>query len=1034
MINDILKNFETPPVNMYGAPFWAWNGKLEEKTLRQQIRTMKEMGMGGFFMHSRTGLATPYLEKEWFDAVSACIDEAEKQNMLAYLYDEDRWPSGAAGGIVTSDDRFKARKLFCTAEAVPLDGKSFASFALTLKDNIMISMRRLNEGESPAENEQKFNFYIKLMECSTWFNNAAYLDTMNPEAVKRFIEVTHDAYAERYQNKFSSSVPAMFTDEPCYIHGEVSSCLPWTDKIPEEFKKRFGYDLTDRIPELFFNTEYEVSEVRHDFYDLLGALFADNFFGLIAGWGDKHDLPLCGHLVGEDALSSQTLYIGSAMRCYEKMQIPGVDVLTEHWNIFNTVKQLSSAARQLGKKYRMSETYGCTGWDFPFFGHKAIGEWQYALGVNMRCLHLTWYSMAGEGKRDYPACFSDHSPWFKQYSFLENHFARLGAVLSEGEEIRDLLVIHPIESLWSVLVKDIPLDNASSDKRKIQPGRKVLDFFDSDVCNKLDQAHTDLTNLLLAENLDFDFGDEEMMSRLASTDGTIFRIGKAEYKQILIPELKTVRSSTLELLSRFKGRIYYLGEIPAFVDGRPSDKAAEYYKNFISAAWDELTDKISSEHRRVSVTDANNTEAETVFFRLADCGDSFTFFIVNTSMGFTSDQKNGIMVRDRLIPCPDLTVKLALPFRGNIAELDPSSGTKKAIPYDYIDGKYVFKTALDIIGSRLFVISDIFGKCDSVPAEPQLSAPEPLQKETSYACSCSEPNILVLDHASWETQNASSEKAEYILLLDDKLRAMMGEPPRGGKMEQPWHRKDNGIHKSMPIKLFYTFECTDIPDCEYYLTIENPEKFMIYINDVKLKQQKDGFYLDPAMVNLKFDSTLLKKGKNTLKLVCDSFDRFTELEAIFIRGDFGVDTNGRLTNPVSQLHIGDWCSQGLLNYAGNVTYFTEIDLKRAADIEFPQWRGSLIGLKIDDAEEIILAWAPFRNTIPPGKHRLSITVYGHRRNAMGPFYLNEKWPERTGPYQFKVYESTERQLVPCGLLQTPQLFFHTEKNLKKGLL
>ena len=41
----------------YGSiPFWSWNDRLEEEELRTQIRRMKELGMGGFFMHARGGL------------------------------------------------------------------------------------------------------------------------------------------------------------------------------------------------------------------------------------------------------------------------------------------------------------------------------------------------------------------------------------------------------------------------------------------------------------------------------------------------------------------------------------------------------------------------------------------------------------------------------------------------------------------------------------------------------------------------------------------------------------------------------------------------------------------------------------------------------------------------------------------------------------------------------------------------------------------------------------------------------------------
>ena len=97
MSSNLKKQFLDPGHQFRGAPFWSWNGRLEPEELRRQIRDMKEHGMGGFFMHSRVGLETPYLGTEWMEAVKACVDEAKKVGMDAWLYDEDRYPSGAAG-------------------------------------------------------------------------------------------------------------------------------------------------------------------------------------------------------------------------------------------------------------------------------------------------------------------------------------------------------------------------------------------------------------------------------------------------------------------------------------------------------------------------------------------------------------------------------------------------------------------------------------------------------------------------------------------------------------------------------------------------------------------------------------------------------------------------------------------------------------------------------------------------------------------------------------------------------------------------
>ena len=68
--------FENPTSEYRGAPFWAWNHALDKDTLCRHIEYFKEMGMGGFHMHSRTGLDTPYLGEEFMDCVRACVEKA----------------------------------------------------------------------------------------------------------------------------------------------------------------------------------------------------------------------------------------------------------------------------------------------------------------------------------------------------------------------------------------------------------------------------------------------------------------------------------------------------------------------------------------------------------------------------------------------------------------------------------------------------------------------------------------------------------------------------------------------------------------------------------------------------------------------------------------------------------------------------------------------------------------------------------------------------------------------------------------------
>ena len=97
-----LLNNEQIPGKENAVCFWSWNGKIEEEEVRRQIREFADGRFSGVVIHSRAGLSIPYMGEEWFNCYRVAIEEAERLGLEVWIYDEDGWPSGFAGGKVTA--------------------------------------------------------------------------------------------------------------------------------------------------------------------------------------------------------------------------------------------------------------------------------------------------------------------------------------------------------------------------------------------------------------------------------------------------------------------------------------------------------------------------------------------------------------------------------------------------------------------------------------------------------------------------------------------------------------------------------------------------------------------------------------------------------------------------------------------------------------------------------------------------------------------------------------------------------------------
>ena len=1031
--DSLYATFRDPGNEWRGKPFWSWNGRLEKDELIRQLHVFKEMGMGGAFLHSRVGLKTEYLGPEWFDLTNAVVDEAARLGMEAYLYDEDRWPSGSAGGMVTEDPALRMN--FVELQTMPAeqfrwDNDSIVSaFACDLDGIDYSNLQRLTPESNMADYAGKtvLKFQHKTFRGSDGYNGNTYIDVFNPKATERFIELTHEQYLKHCGERIGTTIEGIFTDEP-HRGGLFTSfgggsdgnssgpnTCPWTPNMPQEYEKMFGGDLAADLPKLFLRENGErVNDVKWKYCELTQSLFLKNFAKPQYDWCTKHDMIYTGHVLHENNFTSQVTMQGSLMRYYEYMHTPGIDLLTENDNAYWVPKQLSSVARQLGQKWLLSEMYGCTGWQFDFESHKAVGDWQALFGINLRCQHLSWYTMEGEAKRDYPASIFYQSPWWKQYKYVEDYFSRLGVMLNQGEPVCDVLIVSPIESVWSqVCIRSFDA---------LTPAAPEI--------AEMEDKYADLFHWLAGERIDFDYGDEEMMSRLSGVgrdaeDNPVFRVGQASYRTVLVGNMETMRRSTLDALEKFEkegGRVIFMGEAPKYVDVQPSDEPALMASRCVQVDYEEapVVEAVKQAIRPVvEVRSAAGENLPLVFGQVRRDDERAYVVLMNIDRHRKYD-----------------SVSVTLPFEGEIALWDCKTGEVWKQPATVSDGKSVVLTSFEPCEEKVYTISA------SAPAFAQTAPVYSMREKTelpdSYSYTLNEPNICVLDLATWQIGDEPVQPLTEILKIDRAVRRHFDLPYRGGEMVQPWYaEKYKGKEYAEPLgvlKMNFPFSVSVVPSDSVVLCLETPQRFTILVNGRRLPSQDEhGWFIDNSIRRIYVPSDMFRLGENSVELV-GHFSRNLDLEAIYLTGRFGVDLQGirkTITRLPDKLRVGDIVSQGLPFYSGAVCY--RIDgLPSPAEGErlkltVDGFDGGCLEL-LNEGSHQICGWAPYELDLTQAARNgepALLNVVLTRRNTFGPLHQVPALVGAYGPGNWTTegdsFTMERYMLLPAGLTHRPSL-------------
>ena len=970
---DKLKN----PDKIYRSlPLWSWNDKLDTEALKWQINEMDKAGLGGYFMHARGGLQTEYLSKEWMNCVKTCIEEGNKTGMASWCYDENGWPSGFAGGIVTGmGDKYHVRHIEICEVGNEED----------LSEDDLIGVYSLEESgqlliltlEQAKVRLSKGNKLIKIINKS----NPYYIDILNKDVVKAFIEATHEKYYENFKEDFGKGIPGFFTDEPQFSR----ELIPWSYVLPQEFEKKYGYDIVAMLPSLFIECKgYE--SFRYDYWALVCELYQVSYGKQVYDWCEEHNCKLTGHTIQEDSLLWQMYCCGGVMPFYEHMHTPGMDWLGRNIDSPMIPKQVSSVANQLDKKFVLSETFALCGWDVSFEELKWIAEWQFVNGVNLLCPHLEGYSLRGLRKRDYPPSLFYQQSWWEEYRMFNDYFARLSVLLTSGKNATSTLLLHPIKSAWI-----------------------AYNHKNNEILDNLNQNFVWATEALAGLHVDHHYGDETIIGKYGKVEQDKFIIGKCEYKTIIMPSMITIDEKTLELLLLFLdngGKILSVGDLPKYCEGKSNSKI-EYLKEKVMCIGE--SNKALYEYLKeiqldtISISDQNG-EIDCIHYQQRDMGNTQVFYMVN------HDQNNTFEA--------EITIK----GKGQVKKYLVESSKVENIAYVHESDNTKFK--LKFLPMQSYVVF-YENNVDETVEIKELNVRK-IELKKQWEIDSVDFNSLTLDYCCYCVGGGEwSEPTPIIKLMDTLL----------------------SLKRSCNVAMKFNFNINmDLcKNQEMFTIIESAAEFQIFINGIEVKYIDCGWWKDSSFkkVNIKAfvrngsNEIILKRnfyqsskvydmifGENILESEINKLTYDVELESIYIVGDFLVSSQSKYTygerkavftegpfeivEKCNRIKSGDFSQQGYSFFAGSMKLSQQIDVKKDDEerivVDFNTLCAPMSKIYVNNVPLKCLCWQPYSvditDYVKEGSNKLTLEIFASNRNLLGPHHNSGGEIHVVGPSSF----------------------------------
>jgi len=528
---------------------WWWFGPAVTRAgLEREMKLMKEGGFGGFEVQpvypltlddpSRGLINLRYLSPEFLEMVRFTAETAKRLGLRMDMTLGSGWPFGgphiplelAAGRL-----RVERRPVESSTSAMALPGlkageRLVAAF-LAPPEKSPLSPERLSllpvvdDGRPrlllPASKESRSVLLFIASHTGQQVKRAAFgAEGLVHDHYNRAALAVHlKEVGEKLIEAGAGSIRAVFCDS-LEVFGS-----DWTPALPEEFRRRRGYELTPHLPALLPEAEGEAAAIRHDFGQTLTELVDEEFMAPLLEWSRNHKVLLRVQAYGIPPAS---------LSSYRYVDLPEGE--GAQWNGWTASRWAASAAHWLGRPVTHSETW--TWIHSPVFratplDFKAEADQHFLQGINQLVGHGWPYSpevVGRPGWRFYAAgVMNDHNPWWHVMPDLTAYLARISFMLRQGEPANEVALYAPIHDAWaSFTLGRVNLFQATGERL----GKSAIPR-------------------LLEAGYQFDLVDDRMITELARVEQGRLVVARHGYPIVVLPGVERIPAATLRRLREF---------------------------------------------------------------------------------------------------------------------------------------------------------------------------------------------------------------------------------------------------------------------------------------------------------------------------------------------------------------------------------------------------------------------------------------------------------------------------------------------------